>query len=382
MKSSSRLPRCLDPAQLRSILLLWSLWSATVLALASLASSLPAAAPGRWDPSVAAPPLARWDSGWYWSIAREGYRYDPAQPQNNIGFYPLYPLLVRWISAVFGTPLFGTGIALSLVCLLGALVLIAGLFQEAAGSDLVLPGVAALLLFPGSFFFAAFYSESLFLLAIAGAFWGARSGRWTAAGLFAAAAALTRFNGFLILVPLAWLAWEARRGDPLWPSRQLPGAFAALCGAAAYPAFLWQRWGDPLLYVRSKAVGWEKTASPFWGVVAEAESAWRKLQQPGQHGKGFFVELACAILFLFLTVVLFRRRRTAEGLYCGATLLLYLSSGNLSGMLRFSLVLFPCFLVLAELGRSRPAARIAYAFAGAGLGTVLLHRFVHWLFVG
>jgi hypothetical protein len=193
---------------------------------------------------------------------------------------------------------------------------------------------------------------------------------------------MTRFNGFLILLPLAWLAWEARRTDPRWPRRQLPGAVLALSGVAAFPAFLWLKWGDPLLYVRSKAVGWEKTASPFWGVVAEGRRAWSRLQEGGGHGMGFFLELACAALFLFLTALLLKRGRIAEGIYCGATLLLYLSSGNLSGMVRFSLALFPCFLVLAELGRGRPAARIVYACAGAGLGAVLLHRFVHWFFVG
>jgi hypothetical protein len=372
----------LDAGELRRILLLWACWSAAVLLLAAISARLPPESPGPWGASVPAPPLARWDSGWYASIARDGYRYDPAQPQNNIGFYPLYPLLTRWLVGLLGTPVFETGIGLSLACLLAALVLIGPLFKGLADGGLVLPGLAALLLFPGAFFFAAFYTESLFLLATAGAFWGARSGRWTAAGLGAAAAAMTRFNGFLILLPLAWLVWESRRTDPRWPRRQLPGALLALCGAAAFPVFLWVRWGDPLLYVRSKAEGWEKSASPFWGVIAEGRRAWSRLRDEGGHGRGFFLELACALLFLALTILLLRRRRIAEGIYCGATLLLYLSSGNLSGMVRFSLALFPCFLVLAELGRGRPAARFVYACAGAGLGAVLLHRFVHWFFVG
>ena len=53
--------------------------------------------PGVW--SVGKFPLSgliRWDSGWYLGIATDGYSYngDPSI-QQNINFYPLYPLLSR-----------------------------------------------------------------------------------------------------------------------------------------------------------------------------------------------------------------------------------------------------------------------------------------------
>ena len=84
-RPAGTLPR-LDAAELRGILLLWAAWSAAVLLLAALFERLPPVAAGPWGASMPAPPLARWDSGWYASIARDGYGYDAAQPQNNIGF--------------------------------------------------------------------------------------------------------------------------------------------------------------------------------------------------------------------------------------------------------------------------------------------------------
>ena len=47
--------------------------------------------------------LLQWDSEWYFKIATEGYRYngDPTI-QQNIVFYPLYPMLSRGLAAISG----------------------------------------------------------------------------------------------------------------------------------------------------------------------------------------------------------------------------------------------------------------------------------------
>jgi hypothetical protein len=44
--------------------------------------------------------LLQWDSEWYFKIVTEGYRYngDPTI-QQNIVFYPLYPMLARGLTA-------------------------------------------------------------------------------------------------------------------------------------------------------------------------------------------------------------------------------------------------------------------------------------------
>ncbi|HWC66127.1 MAG TPA: hypothetical protein VG777_08590, partial [Thermoanaerobaculia bacterium] len=101
------------------VLALWAVWAAATLLVAAGAASLPVSTAKGWGPELSsiAPPLARWDSGWYYGIATLGYRYDPAHPQNSIGFYPLYPVIVRAVSSALHTPVFETGIAISLLCL-------------------------------------------------------------------------------------------------------------------------------------------------------------------------------------------------------------------------------------------------------------------------
>lgn len=356
-----------------------------MVVLASAAMSLPATTSNSWIAYAEAPPLARWDAVWYRSVAVEGYRYDPAVPQNNVGFYPLYALAAEGLSKTLHTPLLPTGIAFSLVCLGGALLLIGDLFAEWGGPGTAVLGAAAILLYPTAFFLASFYSESLFLLLVAANLWASRHGRWALAGAAGFAACLTRFNGFLLIPAMAVYAFADRRRDGrARPVRPLLAIAAGLLGALAYPAYLWNRWGDPLLYVHSKTQGWAQNPAPVWVLARNAFfDLLRHLREPGTGGKLMLLaEVVSTLLFLVLTVAVFRRGLTAEGVFAGGTLLLLLCSGTLDGIHRYVLMLFPCFLPVVQALRNRPAIAFGYAFLGAGFGLVFLHRFVHWIHVG
>ena len=61
---------------------------------------------------------ARWDTGWYLGIATEGYRFDPnarADYQQNIAFFPAFPMSMRYLSVVLGRQPLWTGVGISLV---------------------------------------------------------------------------------------------------------------------------------------------------------------------------------------------------------------------------------------------------------------------------
>ena len=334
-----------------------------------------------WTAVFHAPPLARWDSSWYHSVEVDGYRFDRSQPENNVGFYPLYPKAAGLLARTLGTPLLGTGIALSIACLGAALLLMGDLFAGWGGAGSGFAGAAVLLAFPTAFFLAAFYTESLFLLGVVAALWAARRERWLISGVAGFAAGLTRFNGFLIVPAIALQAWLSLRGRSDKPRvRPVIAVLLAASGACAYPLYLWGRFGDPLLYVRSKMMGWPvKPAAPWTllaGVVSHlgADLAARRL--------GSLVELLSVGLFAVLTVAVFRRRLFPEGVFAGSTLLLLLTSGSLAGVQRYVLVLFPCYFPLSQYLRPRPALAAAYVFAGIAGEVVFLHRFVHWYFVG
>jgi Gpi18-like mannosyltransferase len=379
----SRLP----PEEKRRILWIWAIWSAGVLSISSLVarSSKPALDPWPAPMSAQAIPLARWDSGWYYLIAAKGYSFDPASPQNNVGFYPLYPLLCRWIATALGTSIFAAGVGLSLLCLLGGVLLFGELSAGWGEPRDARLAVLALLLYPTAFFLAACYTESLFLLSTTAAFWAAREHHWLLCGLAGAAASLTRFNGFLIVLPIAWYAWESaerRLKNVRWPP--ITALVLTAAGAAAFPVFLWRRWGDPFLYIHSKETGWTQKMKPVLVLVREVgQESWSHLIAPGMGRKlQFSLETGSLVLFLVLTIGLWRRRLLAEGLYCAASLLLVVNSGTLDGMQRYVLALFPGFFVLATFVMRHRLLAVSYALAGAGLGLLTLSRFVRWIFVG
>jgi Gpi18-like mannosyltransferase len=65
--------------------------------------------------------------------------------------------------------------------------------------------------FPAALFLVASYSESIFLLGAILSLYNARKGRWLAAGLWGAVAAVTRIPGAALVVPLAFAAWQVGR---------------------------------------------------------------------------------------------------------------------------------------------------------------------------
>lgn len=358
----------------RAALAVWAIWSGAILALAAAAARLPGQKASPWSPEIAdaAPAIARFDAGWYYGVAANGYRYDTESEANNVRFYPLYPMLMRGLGKAAGMPLFQAGIAISLASLLGALLFLADLFESRAGSRAVVPGLAALLFFPTAFYFASVYTESLFLLTTVAALWAARRGRWSLAALAGFAAGLTRLNGVLIALPVAWYAWEAAGRDlrSLRP-RAFFASMAPVVGAAVYPLYLWRAFGSPLLFFHAGGGHWAHRPAVPW-VLA---------QTGGQIGPGLLASVVCLLLFLTLTVFLFLRRETPEALYATATLVMLLSSGSLAGFPRYVLPLFPCFLLLADFLRSRPVLAFAYVMGGIGFLVLFLVRFVGWRWV-
>lgn len=305
-------------------------------------------------------------------MAARGYRYDPSAEANNVRFYPLYPLLMRGLREALGIPLFEAGIAISLASLLLALLLLGKILEARSGPGAVVPGIAVLLFFPTAFYFASVYTESLFLLATVATLWAARRERWSVAALAGFAAGLTRLNGVLIVLPVAWCAWEAARRE--WRALRPPALLAVaapVVGAALYPLYLWSMFGSPLLFFHAGGAQWAHRPAIPWA-LAQAE---------GQGALGLLASAACLALFLTLTAFLFLRRETPEALYAAATLVMLLSSGSLVGFPRYVLPLFPCFLLLADFLRSRPVLAFAYVLGGVGFLVLLLVRFVGWRWV-
>jgi len=170
-------------------------------------------------------PWANWDGVWFIRIAAAGY-HSHAFSQ---AFFPLYPLAVRVVAPLADHFYVVAGVVVSLACYAAAMVLLYRLALLERGSRVALWSVVFISVFPTAFFFQAVYSESMFLLLTLLSFSAGRRGRWWLAGVAGLLAALTRSSGLLLLLPLALMWWEQRRGLPL----RLPGGPAEASASSA-----------------------------------------------------------------------------------------------------------------------------------------------------
>lgn len=198
-----------------------------------------------------------WDGGWYYKIISAGYD-NVANPwgQRDTVFFPLYPVTVSAINTfVANVPL--AAFLTSNVLFCGALVILYKLIGRRSDVQLAWRSSLLLAVYPFALFYAAMYTESLFLLTVVAAFYFGERKQWAWAAVFAALSSATRLVGVFTVVGLAVLyleqiefKWRRVRYDVLW----LPLGFLGLAG---FMLFLANRFGSPWLFVTNQnAPGW------------------------------------------------------------------------------------------------------------------------------
>jgi hypothetical protein len=332
-----------------------------------------------------------YDAAWYDLIVLHGYQ-DPHLGSPITIFYPGYPAAV---AAVYWplkslASLFVSGadlqhlaetvllpIAVLAVCnlaLIATLALLWRLYAARLGRTATFFGIALLLAAPTGFFLSVGYSESLFLVAAVGAFLLAERGRWRTAGLAAGLAALIRFPGAFLLIPLAILWWQAGRPRPRLAA---VGAVLAVVGALAFPAWLWVQSGDPLAYLHLQGTHHRFLSEPWLGVswvLSQALGA--LLMLVGQASPIHRVDIptvlanALALLAAAATLVLgWRLLKAAELAWVAIVFVVPLLSGTGESLDRYWLAAFPVFFLFGWWLRRGPM-----------LATVMIGASSVWLF--
>jgi hypothetical protein len=341
-------------------------------------------------------PWAHYDGAHYVKLAAEGYE------GNSPAFFPLYPLLVRLAATFFGAPtaaavLSDVGVLVSLAALPFALWFVYRVAEDGWGQRAARASVLLLAFFPTAFFLHSAYTESLFLALAAGALWAARVRRsLLLACLLAGLATATRNVGVFLLVPLAAEWWRNRQAFG-WRAVYLA---LAPSGLLAYAAYLWARFGDPLLFL-SELARWDRgfggVFGPFASAAALAVENVRPLLDPGTYRplgvERLFVVFSglnnlCNLLFLVfaLAALALAAKKLPWHLTAYALALVLVpvffgtESNPLMGLPRYVLVAFPLFIALgAWLGDRRVVWGLVALSAALSLPFVAL--FVNWYFV-
>ena len=327
---------------------------------------------------------SRWDTGFYLSIAEEGYFYQGVELP-SVAFFPLLPLLMRAVRTVTGDALIA-GLIIANLTLLGAAVLFYRLVSESWSGPVAARAVWFLLIFPTSFFGSAIYSESLFLLCATGALYLFRRGYWESAALLGVLGALSRLMGILI-APLLLVEWWSQRRDrpsatrPSWAALLAP--LAVPLGTGAYMLYQQRAFGDPLAFVQASAA-WERAPNAPWATVSalfqRPASGWWAALQAGQLPLNEWLDLLFVLFFLVLGVILLVQRRWSEGIFVLLGALLPLSSGLLLSQRRYMWVLFPAYALLAQWGENPRVERAIFVLFSMGLA-LFTALFANWYWV-
>ncbi|MBC7930149.1 MAG: glycosyltransferase family 39 protein [Rubrivivax sp.] len=321
----------------------------------------------------------RWDAPHYLDIARAGYVSEGVEAR-WIVFYPLYPWLVRAFSFFLRDELL-SAFFVSGVASVAAALLLQRLAKFDETEAVSRASVLFMLIFPTGYFLHIGYTESLFLALAVGSFLAARSRRWWAAGLLGALACMTRVNGLFLIPALALEALDEYRNDGRrWRMSWLWIAFAG-AGFGVYLLInLWAH-GDALAFLRAQEAFWYKSITWPWVGIREAWNAiWDRA--PSEAQMVGLQELFFVVLGLGFTVWSWARLRASYAVWMTLNWLLWTSTKFVLSVPRYTLVMFPIYILLARATDSRPALRAAVTVWSLLLLALFVTRFVQgfWAF--
>jgi hypothetical protein len=343
---------------------------------------------------------SHWDGEHYVALAAGGYMHPPDHV--SPAFFPLYPLLVRSSAELFGGPLSSGalsawGVLISLLALPFALYFVYRIAEHGWGTLTAQGAVLALAFFPTSFFFNAVYTESLFLALSAASLWAVRVRKdLLLACLLAGFATATRNVGVFLLAPLAY-EWLKNIREYRWR-----GAYLALApsGLAVYAAYLWWRFGKPLLfYTEQQRWGREATGplSTLHNALMQGSEGLKHLFDPGLLSDPSLgrvadhlgaADNAYNLIFLGVALALLLAGLRVLPLSLSAYAFLLIlppaffgtPQQPLMGLPRYLLVAFPVFIVLGALLGNRRLLSGWLVLSGA-FSLILCALFVSWRFV-
>jgi hypothetical protein len=336
---------------------------------------------------------ARFDANWYAGIAASGYDWEGSfDRQQNMAFFPAYPMLMRAAGALTGAlnrtlspearlfRLTACGLVISLVAFLWASWYFGQLSREMLDDEHARGALWLLASYPFAVFFSAAYTESLFLLAAVGAWYSLRHRQFVAGSLFGLLAGLARPNGFFLSVPLGLIALGLRDGprDSVprsWRTpdvRSIVAAAMPVVGMLAFTVYLYTRTREWFAWAKMHAA-WGRTFSaevPLTGVTRATNSLLDLIVMRPYDALNL-LGLAFAILMLW---PVWRRLGLAWVAFILINVVPPLFAGGLLSMGRLSATMFPVFIALAGTVPPRSLPAVVAAFATLqGLVAVLFY---------
>ncbi|MBI2010408.1 MAG: glycosyltransferase family 39 protein [Candidatus Chisholmbacteria bacterium] len=296
--------------------------------------------------------LANFDGVHYLGIADKGYFAQFTQ-----AFFPLYPIVMNLVDKLFHN-LILSGLLISHVSLIIFAIVLYRLVLLDHQKVVAESTLLFYLVFPTSFFFAALYTESMFMALVVGTFLAARKKRWLLAGILGGFASATRLFGVLLLPALIIEFWQQHQSKNILATirskwRELIGITLSASGLLAYMRYLATNFSDPLYFLHAQPVfGAQRTADK---IILLYQVFWRytKMMVTVEPLSLLYYtvtqEFFLSLTFLVLLIIAARKIRLSYIVFGALAYILPTLTGTLSSQPRYLLIVFPAFIILGQI---------------------------------
>jgi len=314
-----------------------------------------------------------WDSGWYGSIANNGYILKSGL-QSNVTFFPLYPLLWKIIATITGLPNYFNALLVSNTLALGSFIIFYRWLSIVWGNSIARRGLIALAVFPTSFFLISAYSESTLLFLIGSIFILSEKGKWKLAAVSALLASAARPVG-IFLWPVLFGLWFYKTKNT--SNRSKSDLYSILIlpplGMILFSLFFWFKFDDPLLWLH----GQQNYGRNF---VLPPHLIYAYLVDIVSRGE-FWLRHLAEISALFLAIVCLPKLKKIHPVYAlfvVLNILPSLFSNTLTSIQRFVLILLPIYIIIAKQNK---IVYFIYLFLSVSLLIFSVNQFVNFNWV-
>jgi len=287
----------------------------------------------------------QWDFGYYQKIAEFGYSWN----DGSLAFYPLFPWLMGFVTDLTKSYL-AAGLIISGIASIAAAILLRRLVQLDYPASVAMRSVWFFLIFPTAYFLHVAYSESLFLALALACILAARHERWWWAGVLGAFCWMTRGVGAVLVPTLAAEATQQYWTRRSW-NRQWLWIAVVPVGFAVYLFINWRIAGNPFAFLQTRKVSFEQSFAFPWAGIRQA--LWALYPTPREAEMVGVQELSFAALGFICTIISWIRLRPSYAMWMTACFVLFVSVNFFQSIPRYTLTMFPIFILLGLLGRNR-----------------------------
>ncbi|MBW4520418.1 MAG: hypothetical protein KME16_12055 [Scytolyngbya sp. HA4215-MV1] len=306
------------------------------------------------------------DTFWYIDIAKNGYSsHTNLLGQGNYAFFPLYPMLIKFLGAATGNKYYLAGLLISNFSLIFACIFLYKLVNQTSNQRIALNTIKYLFLSPTAFILSGVFTESLYLFLTVVIFYFTYKRNWILVGVVGFFVALTRNLGVLLIIPLLFEYLKEIHFDVKKIRLDIIFLFLIPLGLILYSFYNYHLTGDFLAFKTVQTAWGRSFSNPFHVVVHGLYKAFY------QSNIRNYLDASIALISLAILCIFYKKIGFSYWLFGMYSILIPLST-ELESMPRYILPIFPIYIILAKLGEDHSFDQVTTIFLGLLQGFLMV----------